>query len=134
MKRFTLLLTLICFLVPTAYIVAAEAAADDATVLEGEYLWTRRDISGPVEAHFTPTGENTFDVSFQFQFRGETHIYSGTAEGSLTDGPLSGTVKNESNVRTFTFKGKASQGVFKGEHAEIRDSGVIDTGTIELKG
>ena len=118
---------------PTADTPAAEETAS-SQILSGEYLWTQRDMSGPVEAKFTATEPGKWEVSFEFQFRSQSHVYTGHAEGSLTDGALSGEVQNENKKRTFTFKGVSESGVFKGEHAELRNGEVIDTGNITLKG
>ena len=57
---------------------------------------------------FTPTGEATWDVSFSFQFQG-SHTFSGTAEGSLKNGKLEGTVLNERETRSFDFRGTVKQ-------------------------
>lgn len=110
------------------------ASADAAEVLKGEYLWTKRDVSGPVEARFVAAGDGKWDVSFQFTFRDRQHTYTGTATGSLSDGALEGEVMNEDKRRTFTFTGTSSAGTFEGTHAEIRDGETIDTGSIKLKG
>lgn len=110
------------------------ALAEDTQTLTGEYLWERREMSGPLEAVFTPAGEGKWEVSFHFTFREESHTYTGMAEGSLTEGALSGEVLNESKERTFTFTGAFDEGVFTGTHAEIREGKKIDTGTMTLKG
>ena len=109
------------------------AVAGESRTLTGEFVWSQRGRSGDLEAVFTPTGEGRWDVAFYFTFRGTPHTYSGTAEGSLSDGQLSGTVKNEGNNRTFTFRGAFEEGVFNGTHAEIGGSGPIDTGTLSLE-
>jgi hypothetical protein len=67
-------------------------------------------------------------------FRGENHTYSGTAEGSLAEGALSGTVQNEKKERTWTFSGSFEAGAFRGTHAEIVDGKEQPTGTLTLGG
>jgi hypothetical protein len=109
------------------------ATAEETTTLTGEYQWNHRDNSGDLKAEFTSTGDGTWDVSFFFKFRGEAHVYSGTAEGSLSSGKLSGTVKNEGKRRTFTFTGSFQDGTFSGTHAEVEDGKPFDTGTLTLK-
>ena len=48
-----------------------------------------------------PTGEGAWDVSFRFVFRKRPHTYSGSAQGSLSEGRLEGRVLNESKQRTL---------------------------------
>jgi hypothetical protein len=109
-----------------------DAGAEDSTkTLTGTFVWTHKDGKGDLEAIFTPTGEATWNVDFHFDFRGP-HTYSGTAKGSLSEGPLSGTVQNESKERTWTFTGSFEGGTFKGTHAEIVDGKEQATGTLTL--
>lgn len=131
MKRSLLMLVVAAALLTTFAATAQDAAT---TTLNGEFIWNRGP-TGPLEAVFTPTGDGTYEVSFHFEFRGEPHTYSGTANGSLTDGTLEGTVKNENRKRTFTFTGAFGEdGSYKGTHAEVREEEKIDTGTLTLKG
>jgi hypothetical protein len=111
---------------------ALPLAAEESQTLQGEFHWERRDVRGALEAVFTPTGEGTWDVSFHFEFREEPHTYTGTAEGSLENGPLKGTVKNENKKRTFTFEGTVTDGQFTGDHSELDGEKVYDTGTLTL--
>jgi hypothetical protein len=109
--------------------------AEEKRTLIGEYVWNNRNTGGDLEAIFTPTGDGTWDVAFHFTFRGQPHVYSGTAEGSLTEGGgLKGTVLNEDKSRKFTFGGKFEHGEFRGDHAEITGGREIDTGTLRLGG
>ena len=129
MKRSALLSALVLTLVPAGDLIGADKHA-----WTGAYHWTEADNRGRLDAEFTATGEGTWDVAFHFTFQGEKHLYEGNATGSLTDGNLEGTVKNESRRRTFTFTGKVSDGIFTGTHAEIRRGQVRDTGTLQLSG
>lgn len=112
----------------------AVADHDGAHALEGEYFWTGGNTGGELKAEFTSTGDGTWDVEFFFDFRDQPHVYTGTAEGSLTGGSLKGTVKNENKRRTFTFDGEVDETdlTFKGKHAEIRGEGERRTGTLTL--
>lgn len=110
----------------------AAEATDGETTLSGEYVWTYENYSEDLKATFTPTGDGTFDVRFDFKFDGRARTYAGTAEGSL-DGDLEGTVLNENKRRTFTFAGSFDDdGVFHGEHAELRRGRENHTGTLTL--
>ena len=106
-------------------------ATDGARKLAGSYAWDQGGVDGDLEAVFTPTGENTWGVSFHFEFRGSPHTYTGTATGSLSDGPLAGSVTNENEKRTWTFEGTFANGSFKGKHVETTD-GRSNTGTLTL--
>lgn len=124
-------------LLPIAALIVLLAAlsigAEDSRTLNGKYNWSQGGSSGDLEAVFTPAGENAWNVEFYFYFRGRDNVYTGTAEGSLAEGRLNGTVKNENKNRTFTFEGKIQNGKFKGSHAEIIDGRPKLTGTISLK-
>ena len=129
MKRTALLLVVAAMLLP-----ATGLRAEDATTLTGEYVWTHRDAGDALEAVFIPAGEAKWNVAFHFNFRDKPHTYSGTAEGSLSEGKLEGEVRNESKERLFVFSGQFENGKFEGTHAEIRDGGKRDTGTLTLSG
>ena len=115
-------------------VVGPSAIAAESTTLTGEFEWNQRGSRGDLEAIFTPTGEGSWDVDFNFEFRGRAHTYSGTATGSLSAGKLKGTVFNESKERSFVFSGKVKDGKFNGQHAEVGDDREIKTGTLSLAG
>jgi hypothetical protein len=108
--------------------------ADGPRTLRGAYLWSDGGSKGDLEAVFTPSGEGRWEVEFRFRYGGEPHVYSGTAEGSLSEGELMGAVKTENNGRTFTFRGTFREGAFTGTHAEVGDDGEHPTGTLTLRG
>ena len=128
MKRAALLVAATLLLIAHA----GPARAQDATTLNGQFLWSHRDMAGNLEAVFRPTGEATWSVDFHFKFRDQPHTYSGTAEGSLSDGALKGQVHNEGKDRTFTFSGSFKDGKFSGTHAEIEGEKTQQTGTLTL--
>jgi hypothetical protein len=115
-------------------VLCTPSLAEETKTLTGEFLWSQRDTRGDLEAIFTPAGEGKWSVAFNFEFRGEPHTYTGTAEGSLSDGELKGEVQNENKKRTWVFNGSFEAGAFKGTHAEIRDGAQTDTGTLRLGG
>jgi hypothetical protein len=123
------LLGLVAVLAPMA------TPADEAMTLNGQYVWNyQNEKPGDLEAVFTPAGEDKWDVAFHFEFNGAGHTYSGTAEGSLSEGKLEGKVQNEARKRTFTFTGAFEAGEFKGTHAELNSEGKpFDTGTLTLR-
>ena len=108
--------------------------APETQTFTGEYLWSGRGTPGELEAVFTATGEQTWDVSFHFEFRGTSHVYTGSAEGSLSQGELRGQVKNENKRRTFLFSGTVKDGKFRGTHAETEGGRDHSTGTLTLSG
>jgi hypothetical protein len=128
MKKTTWLVVALAPLISASVI----ALADGKKTLNGEFNWIGRDVSGDLEAVFTPTGEGSWDVDFHFDFRGSPHVYSGTAEGSLSDGKLEGQVRNEDKKRSFTFTGSFDDGKFSGTHAETTAGREASTGTLTL--
>jgi len=119
-------------LIAASILTAGLLAAEESTTLQGEFVWNARGSAGDLEAVFTPTGENTWNVDFHFEFRGDAHTYSGSAEGSLSKGTLKGEVQNENKERNFTFEGKFNDGQFKGKHAEVKDGKAQHTGSLTL--
>jgi len=111
----------------------ADVRAEGSQTLTGEFYWTGGGNEGDLEAVFTATGDDRWDVAFYFEFRGRPRTYTGTAKGSLTEGALEGTVFNENKGRTFTFSGKFKNGKFRGTHQEIGSGRTTDTGTLTLK-
>ena len=107
--------------------------ADEKRTLNGSFEWTATGKKGDLRAVFTPTGEGKWDVAFHFEFRGQPHIYAGTAEGTLKGGDLKGRVLNDEKDRTFIFTGSFTEGEFHGTHAEIEDGSEHPTGTLTLK-
>ena len=124
--------TLLVFVLLLAMPVAL--GVPETQTLTGEFVWSARSDTGDLEAVFTPTGEQTWDVSFHFEFRGRPHVYTGSAQGSLSQGELKGEVKNENKKRTFVFSGTVKNGKFQGTHAEIEGGREQSTGTLTLKG
>ena len=104
----------------------------DTKTLTGKYLWTQTGEAGDLEAVFTPAGENKWNVDFRFAHSGDDHVYSGSAEGNLKDGALSGRVTNEAGKREFTFEMKFEEGRFTGTHAEVTGGNEKKTGTLNL--
>lgn len=105
--------------------------AEGDRVFEGEYR--SGDGDGPLRARFTPVGEARWTVTFDFIFNDRQRTYTGTAEGNLSQGRLSGRVKDEYGRRTFTFRGEFDAGVFHGTHAEVYRGSEERTGTLTLE-
>lgn len=133
MRKAALILVALALLVTLPGLAGAEEPAADSQTLTGQFKWNRMDEPGDIKAVFTSTGENTWDVSFYFEFREEDHVYSGTAEGSLTEGELKGKVMSDGEKPSpFTFEGKFVDGTFEGVHHSLRDDEPAETGTITL--
>jgi len=115
-------------------VVGLASAADTPRTLKGTYEGTESEKSGHLEAEFTPAGEGKWGVAFRFQFEGQGHVFAGTAEGTLSEGPLKGTVKTDNGKRTFAFSGTFHDGVFTGTHADATEEKEHQTGTLTLKG
>ena len=89
-------------------------ATEEALAFTGRYEWNQGD-KGPLEITFEADGDNRWKVAFEFTFRGKSHTYRGTAEGSLFKGSLEGEVRS-SRGAAYTFRGNCDGGVFNGEH------------------
>lgn len=111
----------------------AFATAEPATqTLKGTYVWDQGEESGTLEAVFTPDGDGHWKVAFHFTFQGQSHVYSGTADGKLDHGSLSGRVQTDSGKGVFTFKGEVKDGKFQGSHARLSAGNEERTGTLSL--
>lgn len=116
-------------------LTASPILADEPQTLTGDFVWERSDknITGDLEAVFEPTGDSAWNVSFHFIFDNEKHVYSGTAEGSLTDGTLKGQVMSDGDKpQPFEFEGTFADGSFEGTHAGFRQGDRSPTGTLTL--
>ena len=121
--------TVLLFVVLLLLLTVPTLGAEDSQTLKGSFAWSRGP-QGDLEAVFTPTGTDEWNVSFYFKFRGD-HVYSGTAQGSLA-GELKGTVRNEDKRRTFTFSGRTTGDRFEGTHAETTGGSPQATGRLTL--
>ncbi len=113
--------------------VQPAAETESSRTLTGNFMSGFQDKVKPLRAIFTPADGSEWNVVFYFRFNGQDHEYTGTAQGDLEQGELSGVVKNEGGRRTFTFQGEFDQGVFKGKHAELRSGDERETGTLTLE-
>ena len=121
----------VLFLTLLLLALVGSAGAADKRTLAGEYVWSEGS-RGDLEAVFTANGQDEWKVAFHFRFRGRGHVYRGVANGSLLQGKLKGTVRNENERRTFTFRGELEDGEFRGTHAETTGGGQRRTGTLKL--
>jgi hypothetical protein len=118
-------------------LIAVEGTfAGDEMKLEGGFVWhhTEGNLEGKLEAVFTSTGANQWKVSFHFNWEEVPHVWSGTAQGNLRSGDLSGEVVSDDDQQAeFKFKGTFEGGRFNGTHAQVRKNGGLRaTGTLSL--
>lgn len=136
MKTATASITFSVLALFVLFLVAPATMADDTQTLEGEFIWERddHDIAGPLKAVFESTGEDTWDVSFHFTFEDKPHVYTGTANGNLKDGELTGEVLSDGEEQQpYTFSGTfAEDGSFSGTHQYNGGEEARDTGKITL--
>jgi hypothetical protein len=101
--------------------------------LTGEYHWTDGGDRDTLRATFSPSADGVFDVSFEFEFGGRSHTWSGTAKGSLAEGgKLAGTAEGPGG-RTFAFEGAVERGALSCTHAETTRGRRAETGTFVLR-
>lgn len=127
------------FLALTALLLTTPLAAADAAesqTLQGEFVWERQDgtVAGPLTAVFEPTAKGAWDVSFHFTFEDKDYVYTGTAEGSLSEGELKGNVMSDGDEpQPYTFSGTfAKDGSFAGVHHYLGDEEARKTGSMTL--
>ena len=110
--------------------------AGNTVMLEGGFIWHRPEgnLDGKLKAVFTSTGANRWDVSFRFKWDDKPHVWTGTAEGDLKSGNLSGEVVSDDDQKTeFQFDGTFDGGEYNGTHAQVRKNGGLrETGTLSL--
>ncbi len=131
MRKSALSLAAAALLIPAFFAIAD---AGEKQILTGTYVWNSGRPS-TLKAIFTASGENRWDVTFHFRFRGQPEIFSGTATGDLATGKLEGRVRNRkgNGPRTFTFRGEFENGTFRGRHSEVFGSRESSTGGLTLK-
>lgn len=112
--------------------MASSADTEGARTLTGRYFMDSGDDTGALEAVFTPAGDGTWTVAFHFEFQNQPHLYIGTAQGSLTNGPLRGEVKVDHPDATFVFEGTVTDGTFQGIHGELQGGEPVPAGTLTL--
>lgn len=130
MNRTALLLLSACIVLA---LVPAWGAASEIRHLTGVYNSGYQDAPRRLRAEFKSTAVGQWDVVFHFTHGGQKLSYVGTAEGSLTDGELSGRV-SAGRGRIFVFHGEVEDGKFRGKHAEVEHSGEeTETGPLRLE-
>ena len=108
------------------------ASLDAAKVLDGQWRWHEGNEVGDLKATFEPVTANTWKVSFRFDFDGP-HVYTGTAEGSFTEGGrLEGRVNSDRGRRQWRFEGTFKNGRLDGKHFEKRGPEEELSGTLTL--
>ena len=121
--------------IATLLLTVTPLFAGESQTLKGDFIWERSDeqITGELKAIFEPTGDSAWNVSFHFTFEEKQHVYSGTAEGSLTDGALKGKVMSDGEKpQPFEFEGTFAEGSFEGTHTGFRQGERNPTGTLTL--
>ena len=111
----------------------ASSMADDAAkpiILRGQYTWDQTEEPGDISGAFSKTGDERWDVKFDFTANGEEHTWSGTATGRM-GGAIEGTVVT--GGRTYRFEGKFEDGVYRATHAMVEDGKSQPMGTLTLK-
>jgi hypothetical protein len=130
MRRRSVLLLAVLLALAAA---APSPAADGDERLHGEFTSDYHDGKKSLEATFTPTGDQQWDVVFRFDWDGR-RTYSGVAAGSVVEGTLEGRATDEGGRRVFTFRGEFAGGLFEGTHYELNRRGrETRTGTLVLR-
>jgi len=111
-KKFTIiLLTVITFL------SSNNIFASEDIILSGTYKSIKYG-SGPLTGIFTKIASKKYNAVFKFVWKKKNYIYTGTLEGNLTKGDISGIIFNKTKKRRFIFKAKAANGKISGTQWE----------------
>lgn len=148
---FALVLVAAVFMMP-AFLVALTAEESAKKILTGTYTWEGGEPTSGLTAEFTPAGEGHWKVTFRVKSEGGSSSYSGTADGKLGEGPLTGRVENDATRQTafafnsdftggqvaqnrevYTFKGEFKNGRLLATHFSLVDcKEEKETGTLDL--
>ena len=111
----------------------ALAGKGEKIAFTGEYQW-KDGGNDRLVATFTPDGEESWKVKFEFDWNGKDYTWKGKATGSLTDGSsFEGTARSKNGRRQWRFTGAIDdQGRLTGSHTEITGGRNYETGTFEL--
>ena len=100
-----------------ACLFTASSFAAEPITMKGTYKSIKYG-SGPMTGTFTKTADEKYDAVFTFVWKKKNHTYSGTVEGNLSKGKVSGIIFNETKKRRFIFKAKVADGKIKGTQWE----------------
>lgn len=135
MKKLTAILAVLAFVAATVGI----GLAAEATELNGSFVWERTNDkgeddskTGDLKAIFVEGEAGKWKVDFHFTWEKKPRVWSGTAEGSLSEGELKGEVFDENKENKFMFSGSFTDGRFTGTHAAEGDNGPNQLGTLTL--
>jgi hypothetical protein len=118
MKLYHAVAVVLCLLIaPSADRPTLAADASDEITLAGGYTSTLppRDPD-TLKAVLKSTGANKYDVTFTATFKGKPMIYTGTIEGDLKNGPITGQAKSADGKMSYTFNGASKDGAIACKH------------------
>jgi hypothetical protein len=99
-------------------------AAEDPITMKGHFNWNKqKDQEHDLNAAFTPTGENAWDVVFDFKWKGKPMRYEGEARGSLESGSFEGAASTDGGKRRWIYSGKADAGTINCKHTQVMRGG-----------
>jgi hypothetical protein len=105
----------------TLWAASSSDRADGKEVtLKGTFVWSNKpEETHDLNAKLTPTGQNEWNVTWNFRWGKKSMTYVGVVKGDLHNGKVTGTGNTtEGNVRSFAFEGTAEDGVIKMTHCE----------------
>ena len=91
----------------------AEKAADKQVKVKGTFEWnTKKGQRHNLDGTLTPDDAGKWNVIWEFSWGNSPAVYKGVITGDLRDGEISGTGNETKGKRTFSFEGKAKDGVW----------------------
>ena len=113
---------------------AEDKAAANAVTMSGTFVWNgKKGKKHELKAVFTPAGQNKWTVAFTAKWGKGYPKYTGTAEGDLRNGKVTGEAQNAKKKRKWTFTGAGKDGTLTCSHAEIKGKNQKQSGSFTIK-
>lgn len=118
---------------------AEEAEAEKKLEYAGTFVWNKKSRNiykkkFPLKAILTPDGKGKWHIEFSFTWEKKPHVFTGSLNGDLKDGAITGFAERGKGKMRWTFSGAASKGAIFCEHRHVlrKNRGARTTGTFEL--
>jgi hypothetical protein len=102
--------------------------------IKGTFFWDKKKNEVvDIKIALTSTAAGEYDAVYKFRWSKKDLTWKGTVKGDLKNGEVSGTGGPPDGSRSFTFTGKAANGVIACQHAETTQGRAGPTGDMTLK-
>lgn len=114
------------------YAVAVASHAADIT-LTGKFNRGKEADGKALKAVLTPDGKNTWNVTYEADWKGKPAVYTGKITGDLKNGAFTGDAVGKDGKRTWLVEGKAADGKLTFDHFETTKGKKARTGSASLE-